>query len=125
MTGLLLDTRVVFWWLMRAPISDASAAAISTRRNRAFVSFASVWEVALKQATGKLRPPEDFADAVRDEGFELLAITVEHARAMSDLPLHHREPFDRMLVAQAQVEGLTLVTRDPRFASYEVEVLTA
>jgi PIN domain nuclease of toxin-antitoxin system len=124
-TALLLDTHVAFWWLMRAPLSEASATAISARRNRAFVSLASVWEVAIKVATGNLRPPEDFARAVQDEGFELLPITVEHARATGALPLHHRDLFDRMLVAQAQVERLTLVTRDARLSQYDVKVLTA
>lgn len=125
MTGLLLDTHVVFWWFVRAPLAEAAEARISQRLERALVSIASVWEVAIKSATGKLRPPEDFADAVRDAGFDLLPISVEHTRAVRDLPLHHRDPFDRMLVAQAQVEGLTLITRDTRLAEYDVRVLNA
>ena len=125
MTTLLLDTHVAFWWLMQAPLSESAVAALSARRNRALVSMASVWEVAIKESIGKLHPPEDFADAVREEGFEILPIAVEHARAVRDLPLHHRDPFDRMLVAQARVEGLSLVTRDKRLAQYDVPVLAA
>jgi PIN domain nuclease of toxin-antitoxin system len=89
------------------------------------VSIASVWEVAIKTSIGKLRAPEDFADAAVAEGLALLPIEVEHIRAVRDLPFHHRDPFDRMLVAQALVEGLALVTRDRQLAAYGVRVLPA
>lgn len=90
-----------------------------------FVSVASLWEIAIKQGRGRLTPPEDPADAALAVGFELLGIEPPHTRAVRDLPHHHCDPFDRMLVAQAQVERLTLVTRDRRLADYDVPVLAA
>ena len=125
MTRLLLDTHVVFWWLMEAPLSERARFAIEDRQNDALFSMASAWEVAIKQSLGKLDPPEDFAEAAAGEGFELLRIELSHVRAVRSLPLHHRDPFDRMLVAQAQVEGLTLVTRDRRLRAYDVAVVEA
>lgn len=125
MTRLLLDTHVVFWWLLDAPLDDAVRAAMSDPDNVSFVSMASAWEVAIKQSVGKLNPPEDFADAVVAEGFTMLGVELDHVRAVRSLPLHHRDPFDRMLVAQAQVEQLTLVSRDRRLAQYDVKVLAA
>ena len=125
MTDLLLDTHVAFWWFTGAPLAGAAAGALAEPGRRVLVSIASVWEVAIKEATGKLRPPEDFADTAVAEGFELLPIAVEHARAAGALPMHHRDPFDRMLVAQARTEGLVLVTRDARLQRYGVPVLEA
>ena len=89
------------------------------------VSAASVWEMSIKQRAGKLRPPVQ--DVVGDLGrrFAPLPITSEHAWAAGELPLQHRDPFDRILVAQAQLEGLTIVTRDPKIAEYRVAVLAA
>jgi PIN domain nuclease of toxin-antitoxin system len=89
------------------------------------VSAASVWEISIKHRTGKLRPPVE--DVVGDlaRRFASLPITSEHAWAAGALPLHHRDPFDRILVAQAQLEGFTLVTRDPKIARYPVAVLAA
>lgn len=89
------------------------------------VSTASVWEISIKQRLGKLRPPVD--DVVGDLGrrFASLPINSAHAWAAGALPLHHRDPFDRILVAQAQLEGFMLVTRDPDIARYPVAVLAA
>ena len=87
------------------------------------VSAASIWEVTIKRQVGKLRFDGSPAEEARRAGFDLLAITAAHAEIAGDLPLHHRDPFDRMLVAQAQAEGLTVVTRDRAFDSYEVRVL--
>lgn len=125
MTRLLLDTHVALWWLVDAPLDDAVRSTLSDPDNVAYVSVASAWEVAVKQSVGKLEPPEDFADAVVAEGFTILGVELGHVRAVRSLPLHHRDPFDRMLVAQAQVERLTLVTRDERLSQYDVRILTA
>ena len=87
------------------------------------VSSATVWEVAIKQSAGQLTEPVDLAERVRDSGFRELAISSEHAIVAGRLPPIHRDPFDRMLVGQAQCEGLTLVTRDPQIHKYEVAIL--
>jgi PIN domain nuclease of toxin-antitoxin system len=89
------------------------------------VSAVSPWEIEIKRATGKLDAPGDLPARLRDLGFVPLAITVEHGVAAGTLPLHHRDPFDRMLIAQAQLEGLTIVTRDRRFEPYEIQTLAA
>jgi len=123
--SLLLDTHVVLWWLADDPaLSDE----IKTRLDHeldVYVSAATVWEVAIKQAIGKLAEPADLPERVRGSGFRELAIGFDHAIAAGRLPLIHRDPFDRMLVAQARCENLTLVTRDPRCQQYEVAVLPA
>jgi PIN domain nuclease of toxin-antitoxin system len=124
-TRLLLDTNVVLRWLTQDSLAEPVTSRLADGSNEAYVSIASAWEIAIKTSIGKLRPPEDFADAAEREGFTLLPIVVEHTRAVRDLPLHHRDPFDRMLVAQAQVEGLVLVTRDRRLMEYDVRVMDA
>jgi PIN domain nuclease of toxin-antitoxin system len=122
--SLLLDTRVVLWWLADDPsLSDE----IKTRLDHepdVYVSAASIWEVAIKQAIGKLEPA-DLPERIRDSGFRELPVGSGHAIAAGRLPLIHRDPFDRMLVAQARCEDLTLVTRDSRCRQYDVAVLPA
>ena len=125
MRRLLLDTHVVLWWLTGAALDAGVHAMIRDPDNVVLVSVASAWEVAIKQSLGKLEPPEDFADAAGSEGLTLLGIELTHVRAVGHLPHHHRDPFDRMLVAQAQVEQLTLVTRDARLGQYDVRTLAA
>lgn len=101
----------------RAAIVDADVVAVSA---------ASVWEISTKVALGKLRPPvDDLVEELVDWGFDLLPITPAHAWAVGKLPILHRDPFDRMLVVQAQLEGLTIVTRDPDIPRYHVAVLAA
>ena len=99
--------------------------AIGSPDNLAFVSAASVWEAETKVAIGKLRIHFDPETDPLDHGFEPLSITLAHAAAAGRLPLHHRDPWDRVLIAQAQVEGLTLVSRDPVFDRFSVAVLRA
>jgi PIN domain nuclease of toxin-antitoxin system len=122
---LLLDTHVVLWWLSDDPTLSAEIKASLDHEPDVYVSAATVWEVAIKQAIGKLKEPADLPERVRDSGFPQLAITATHAIAAGRLPLIHRDPFDRMLVAQAQCEDLTVVTRDPDIRRYEVSVLPA
>ena len=123
--SLLLDTHVVLWWLA----DDLSLSAeIKDRLDHepdVYVSSATVWEVAIKQAIGKLKEPADLAERVRNSGFRDLPIGSEHAIAAGRLPMIHRDPIDRMLIAQARCEDLTLVTRDSRCQQYEVAVLPA
>lgn len=88
------------------------------------VSAASAWEITIKKAVGRLDAPDDLLEALDANTFDRLAITAAHALAAGELPAHHDDPFDRMLIAQARMEGLTLVTVDERFAEYDVDLLT-
>ena len=124
--NLLLDTHVLLWWLDDHPtLSKKAKAAIADGENLVFVSAVIIWEIRIKQALGKLEIPRNFRRVLDDQPFEILDITVEHAHAAGDLPAHHRDPFDRMLVAQAKVEGLTLVTRDIRLKKYKIPLIEA
>jgi PIN domain nuclease of toxin-antitoxin system len=123
---LLVDTHVLLWWLSSpTQLADTARDAIADAESTVFVSAASAWEIAIKKARGKLRAPSDLEARLDEKGFARLAITVSHALKAGALPPHHADPFDRMLVAQAELEGLTLVTRDPRIAQYGVAVLPA
>lgn len=121
--SLLLDTHVVLW----AITGDATLGAEFLDRLRhdpdIFLSPVSLWEITIKQTAGKLAGPPDLAEQVRGMGFRELAVTHAHAIAAGRLPPHHRDPFDRMLVAQAATEGLTLASRDMSIALYDVEIL--
>ena len=122
--NLLLDTHVLLWWLDDHPnLSRRARDVIADGKNLVFVSAAVIWEIQIKQALGKLEIPKNFREVLDRQGFELLDITVDHAYAVGDLPLHHRDPFDRMLVAQAKVERLTLVTRDIRLRKYKIRLI--
>jgi PIN domain nuclease of toxin-antitoxin system len=114
-------------WALARPRELASEArsAITSPENEVLVSSVSLWEAAIKQALGKLQLPDNIVGSMSNAGFASLAITWEHALLAGSLPPHHSDPFDRMLVAQATVEGLTLVSRDPIFAQYGVPVLPA
>lgn len=121
---VLLDTHVVLWWLADDPTLSDEIKHLLDAEPEAYVSAATLWEVALKQALGKLAPA-DLPERVRDAGFRPLGITPAHAIAAGRLPEIHRDPFDRMLVAQAQCEDLTLVTRDEHIHKYDVLLLSA
>ena len=122
---LLLDTHVLIWWSTRKPISALATEAIRSAVNEVVVSAASVWEAEIKAAAGRLRLDADLVREPIEHGFGTLDITAAHAARAGRLPRHHGDPFDRMLVAQAQLEGLTIVTRDPVFSRYQVAVLAA
>jgi PIN domain nuclease of toxin-antitoxin system len=122
---LLLDTHVVLWWREAHPRLASDIVDLIGRADLVYVSAASAWEIAVKQSLGKVRLPEPFAEGVDASGFARLPIEFEHAALAGELPPHHSDPFDRMLIAQARLEGLTLVTHDRRFGAYGVEVLWA
>lgn len=120
---LLLDTHVFLWWRTDSPKLAGVAREEIARAERVFVSAASAWEAAIKAALGRLELPAAMESGVRQSGFDPLPVTFAHAEAVRRLPHHHRDPFDRMLVAQAQVEELVLVTHDRRLESYEARFL--
>lgn len=120
MRQLLLDTHVALWAMASpAVLSPSVRRAIEDPANTVLVSAASVWEVAIKQAAGKLEAPAGFGAKCISLGFEPLEISFEHAAAAGALPMHHADPFDRMLIAQAIEEHLELVSKDRVFAEYE------
>jgi PIN domain nuclease of toxin-antitoxin system len=122
---LLLDTHALFWTLLEPDrLPTALREALEDPRNLVFASAASVWEMAIKQAAGKVEFPfPALASALRRASVLELPVTIRHAEAAAMLPPLHRDPFDRMLVAQAQAEGLSLVSRDPAVRQYQVTVL--
>ena len=123
--NLLLDTHVVLW-VFGAPdrLSADVRRLIADPRHTVAVSSVTVWEVEIKRALGKLRAPAGFAALCGERGFDELPISFEHAERAGSLPPHHADPFDRMLIAQAQVEGYELVTRDRVFGAYDVRVMS-
>ena len=124
--NLLLDTHVLLWWLDDDPtLSEEARAAISESANIVFISAAVIWEIRIKQSLGKLKIPKNFKKVLETQPFESLNITSEHAHKLSSLPSHHRDPFDRMLIAQAMVERFTLITRDKNIIKYKVPVIKA
>jgi PIN domain nuclease of toxin-antitoxin system len=118
---LLLDTPTFVWWdndELPRPVRERIRAG-----DTVYVSAVSAWEIAIKSALGKITARAALADALEDYGFDALPITVPHADGVRTLPPHHRDPFDRLLVAQAQIEQLTIVSRDPAFRAYDVSLV--
>ncbi|MCT9928874.1 type II toxin-antitoxin system VapC family toxin [Planotetraspora sp. A-T 1434] len=121
---MLLDTHVVLWWLTNDPtLADEIKEAID-EEPQVFVSSATLWEVAIKQSMGKLAAPDDLVERIADSGFRELPVRFGHAIELGRLPLLHRDPFDRLLIAQARCERLFLVTRDGHIPKYDVQVMT-
>jgi PIN domain nuclease of toxin-antitoxin system len=123
---ILLDTHVAFWWFNDVDrVGDDARVAIQDSSNDVWMSAASVWEVGIKRAVGRLEIPTPLDEAARETGVMELAVTWAHARTAAELPLLHGDPFDRMLVAQAQLEELVLLTRDPLVRQYDVATMPA
>jgi PIN domain nuclease of toxin-antitoxin system len=120
---LLLDTHVFLWFIMGSALLSADTRAlIEDEKNRKFISVASLWEIAIKSSIGKLSLSAPFDQLIAQQlslnGFELLPIEVSHLAAVTTLPFHHRDPFDRLLIAQALAENMPIVSSDPAFDTY-------
>lgn len=125
---ILLDTHTFLWWNMEAPqLSPLAKEIIANGENEIFLSAASVWEISIKAAKGKLVLPEPPAQYITNRmglyRFQPLLIQVNHAARIYDLPHIHDDPFDRMLIAQSQIESMPLLSADPEIRKYEVEVI--
>ncbi|MBW2458791.1 MAG: type II toxin-antitoxin system VapC family toxin [Deltaproteobacteria bacterium] len=124
--NLLLDTHVLLWWLDDDPtLARRARQVIGDGANTAFVSVAALWEIRIKEALGKLALPDDFEQVLEREPFLVLDVKARHVHALKGLPMLHRDPFDRLLITQAQTERLTLVTRDPVIQRYDVACVVA
>ena len=123
---LLLDSHTLLWSLQGGQrLRTETRQAIHDSNNEVFVSVVAVWELAIKRVSGKLPAPDNLEAAVFGQGYSNPPVTFLHAEIAASLPLHHRDPFDRMLIAQAQAEGLTLVTDDSQIARYQVPIMPA
>lgn len=122
---LLIDTHIWLWSLLGSKrLPSAFEQALLDSDNEVFVSVAVAWEIFVKKGMGRLEAPDRLYEYIAASGFKDLPIVFEHAEQTLDLPLHHRDPFDRMLIAQAQVEDMVLVTVDPQIAKYDVRLLS-
>ncbi|MGA2454753.1 MAG: type II toxin-antitoxin system VapC family toxin [Solirubrobacteraceae bacterium] len=122
---LLLDTNVLLWRMHGTPTLSAKASKQVDAADELMVSVVSFVEIGIKAATGRLRMPVGLREHVLDSGARILGLSPEHGLGIAELPLHHRDPFDRLLISQARSEGLTIVTADRRFADYDVPVVLA
>ena len=126
MARLLLDTHVLLWSLAEPrKLSDRARDALENAHNDVFVSAVSAWEITVKRAKGRMTAPDNLSAVIEERGFTHLPLTFHHAERAGSLPLHHRDPFDRFLVAQAQIEGLVLVTRDAQIPLYSIRTMDA
>ena len=124
--NILLDTHVLIWALENNPtLSDDARSSIIRASNMVFVSSVSIWEIGIKKSLGKLETPDNLAEEIKLHRFTPLSISYDHAELAGKLPDIHRDPFDRMLIAQAIIEKLTLVTRDKLIPRYDVKTLKA
>ena len=122
--SFLLDTHLLLWFLENdSKLSTQVREVIINPKNIIFVSAISAWEISIKQSLGKLIAPNNLEEALRFSRLEVLAMKLAHAIKVADLPMHHKDPFDRMLIAQALVEGLTIITVDHKFKLYDVPLL--
>ena len=125
--NLLLDTHIVLWYLDDNPnLPTSQRIQIEDRRNQVAVSAVSLWEITIKQSIGKLELIDDIAtveSSLRQQGIEILPIQAAHLQRLLSLPFHHRDPFDRLIIAQALAEKMTLLSNDSAFSAYPVSLL--
>jgi PIN domain nuclease of toxin-antitoxin system len=121
---LLLDTHILLWWLSNSPqLSPAEIEVIADPDNIVLVSAAAAWEISVKTMIGKLESPADLPAALVANNFLELPITIKHTQYLYQLPLHHHDPFDRMMIAQALSESLVFLTRDAKILLYPINTL--
>jgi PIN domain nuclease of toxin-antitoxin system len=121
---LLIDSHALVWWSNASPVLGTGArGAIADPANEVLISIAALWELTIKTSSGKLSLPADLETMVASEGFAILSITLPHLRRLAGLPRHHRDPFDRMMIAQALAEGIPIATGDRVFAGYGVQIV--
>lgn len=124
MPRYLLDTNVLLWWLAEPErLSPEATKVIADGSSALYFSAAGAWEMAIKKTIGRLEYPGNLPEVLAENRIEPLPVTLGHALTVADLPLHHRDPFDRIQIAQARLEGLTIVTRDPEFGVYGVALV--
>jgi len=124
MTGYLVDTHVLLWAMDDDPqLSQTHRALFEDDDESFFVSIASIWEVSIKQGLGKLSVPDNFLQLIDEGGIKVLEIRADVARQVRHLPQHHGDPFDRMLITQAQIYRFTIMTEDRKFAAYDVSLI--
>ena len=124
MNGYLLDTHVFLWWMGDQPrLREEVRFIIRAPQSDIYLSIASSWELSIKASLGKLEVPEDLPGALTANDIKPLSITLVHTMDVRTLPMIHRDPFDRLIVAQARAEGLTLVTHDATLTRYDVPCL--
>ena len=127
MQHFLLDTHTLIWFIGgNEELSQTARQSIEAENAVNFVSIASLWEIAIKISLGKLELKTPFKEINRqllENGFEILPVTFEDTLTVSNMPFHHRDPFDRIIIAQALTNGLTIISRDELFSSYNVKVL--
>lgn len=123
--NLILDTHVILWWMDDYKLLPQKyRLAIADKNNICFISAASIWEISIKSAIGKLDIPDNYLEVLFDQNFKELSISLQHASKVHHLPMHHKDPFDRLLIAQAILEDLTILTVDKIIPEYDVEILT-
>ncbi|MBN4058987.1 type II toxin-antitoxin system VapC family toxin [bacterium AH-315-J04] len=126
MSSYLLDTHALLWWLDDpAKLSSEAREAIANGDSLVYVSAAVAWEMAIKKSIGRLDIPTNLPEVLRADNIEVLDINIHHALTVGDLPMLHQDPFDRMQIAQANVENLTLITRDKQIKKYDVKWINA
>lgn len=126
MSHFLLDTHILLWWLNDNPrLSSHAKTLISNPHNELYISSVSIWEASIKRALGRLEFNDDeLYTAIDTDGFRELTVSITHAIAAGNLPRHHGDPFDRMLIAQAQTEDLSIITHDAQFQYYNVSLVS-
>lgn len=123
--NLILDTHIILWWMDdNRLLPQKYRLAVADKNNICFVSAVSVWEISIKSAIGKLDIPDNYLDVLLDQNFKELPVSWQHACKVRQLPMHHKDPFDRLLIAQAIIEDLTILSVDKIIPEYDVEILS-